>query len=143
MSTAATFHLDVVSPEGRLFGDAVLALHLRGGGGDLGIFPGHLQLLTDLPPGLLRIVLPHDERVLYVSGGILEVQPTQVTILADTVERPEDVNESAAEHARQEAEQSLKHHPAGTVDYQEAQQNLAEAMAKLQVIEWMRLRKKH
>ena len=139
-----TFQLDVVSPEGRLFGDRVSSLHLRGGGRELGIHPGHLQLLTDLPPGVLRIVISgHDERVLYVSGGILEVQPTQVTVLADTVERPEDVNEAAAQKARDEAEQALKTHEQGSLDYEDAQQNLAEALAKLQVIEWMRLRKKH
>lgn len=140
---SSTFHLDVVSPEGQIFAGDAKALHVRGAGGELGIMPGHLQLLTRLPAGAARIETETgDERVLFVSGGILEVQPDHVTIMADTVERPEDVNESAAKKAKAAAEEALKGKKQGTVDYQQAQQDLAEALAKLRVLELMRLRKK-
>ena len=78
---------------------------------------------------------------MYVSGGILEVQPSQVTILADQIERPVDVNETLAKKAKEEAEKMLAARKAGSDEYREAQMDLAEAMAKLRVLEIVRLRK--
>lgn len=137
-----TFALDIVSPEGHIFHGKAREFHARGKGGELGIFPGHLQLLTELPPGVARIVTPEEEEVLFISGGILEVQPDRVTVLADTVARPQDVNEAAAKDAKAAAQKALQGQKAGSRDYHKAQQELAEAMAKLRVVELMRLRKK-
>jgi len=137
-----TFHLDIVSPEGSIFSGDAEALHLRGGGGELGIFPGHLQLLTSVAPGAARII--HDggkQEVLFISGGVLEVQPEQVNIMADVVERPQDVNEAAAQQAKKEAEKALsgKLEPA---DYRKTLMDLEEAIAKLRVIELMRQKRR-
>ena len=103
-SSDAVFRLEVVSPEGELFSGDAKAVHVRGKGGALGIYPGHLQLLAALIPGAVRIETQDEDAVLYVSGGTIEVQPTVVTILADTAERPENVNVAAAEAAKAAAE---------------------------------------
>ena len=141
MATANTFKLDVVSPEGAIFSGDVDMLLIKGGDGDLGITPGHLQLLTSVAPGAVRIRHGNSEEILYISGGILEVQPTQVSIMADTVARPQDVNEAAALEAKQRAEKALT--AKGDVeDYRRSLHDLHEAMAKLKVIELMRQRRK-
>ena len=141
MATANTFKLDIVSPEGAIFSGDVEMLLIKGGDGDLGITPGHLQLLTSVAPGAVRIRHGNTEEILYISGGILEVQPTQVSIMADTVARPQDVNEAAALKAKQRAEKALSNK--GSADeYRKSLQDLQEAMAKLRVIELMRQRRK-
>lgn len=140
---AKQIKVDVVSPEGEMYSGNVSQLSLRGTEGELGISPGHLQLLTTIAPGPLRLIQSDgEEELLFVSGGILEVQPDHATILADTVERPQDVNEAAAQKAKEDAEAMLDGKKAGAKDFHEAQANLAEAMARLQVLELMRLRKK-
>lgn len=135
-----TFHLDVVSPEAQLYSGEAEMLLIKGAEGDLGITPGHLQLLTSIPPGVAHIYHEGAEELLYVSGGILEVQPSYVTILADVVKRPQDVNEAAAREAKKRAEQTLsgKVKPA---DFAEVKQELMEALAKLRVIELLRQQK--
>ncbi|MDO8953747.1 MAG: F0F1 ATP synthase subunit epsilon [Gammaproteobacteria bacterium] len=138
-----TVKLDIVSPEGEIFAGEAAALFVKGAEGELGLYPGHLQLLTRIAPGAVRILKADGhEELLYVSGGILEVQPHHISILADSVERPQDVNEAAALEAKQAAEKLLSAKD-GSVDYRKTQQDLAEAIAKLRVLELMRLRKKH
>lgn len=138
-----TVKLDIVSPEGQIFSDEATALFVKGAEGDLGLYPGHLQLLTKIAPGPVRIQqTDNHEELLYISGGMLEVQPHHITILADSVERPENVNEAAALEAKNEAEKILSSKESG-VDYKKTQSDLNEAIAKLRVLELMRLRKKH
>lgn len=140
---ARLMKLNVVSPEGEVYAGEVRMLSLRGTEGELGIAPGHLQLLTTIAPGPMKMTLENDEEsLLFVSGGVLEVQPDHVTVLADTVERAQDMNEAAAKEAKEAAERLLEGKKSGVKDFHEAQANLAEAMARLQVLELMRLRKK-
>jgi F-type H+-transporting ATPase subunit epsilon len=138
---AKTVKLDIVSPEGQIFAGEAEALFVKGAEGELGLYPGHLQLLTKIAPGAIRIQQTGQEELLYISGGLLEVQPHHISILADSVERPQDVNEAAALEAKQAAEKLLSSKDS-SVDYKKTQQDLAEAIAKLHVLELMRLRKK-
>lgn len=138
-----TMKVEIVSPEGAIYSGQASMLIIKGAEGDLGISPGHLQLLTRVVPGVVQIMgADNHEELLYISGGILEVQPHQVSILADTAERPQDVNEAAAVEAKKEAERLLAGKEA-KLDQQQVRQQLAEAMAKLRVLEIMRSRKKH
>ncbi len=141
MKPALTMKVSVVSPEGEIYAGEAERIYLRGAMGELGIAPGHLQLLTTIKPGPLRLVHAHqEEELLYVSGGILEIQPDCVSILADTIERPQDVNEAAALAAKKAAEDLLAGQQA-PIDRMRIQQELTEALAKLQVLELMRQRK--
>ncbi len=139
MQPTPTLHVAVVSPEKEMYAGEASMVFVRGEMGQMGIAPGHLQLLTTLRPGPLRLLQGEHETLLYVSGGILEVQPHSVTILADSIERPQDVNEAAALEAKQAAEALLKGREAPP-NAAEIQQQLLEATAKLQVLELMRNR---
>lgn len=130
--------VSVVSPEGEVFSGEAISLVIRGADGELGICYGHTQLLTSLPPGALRIKLEKEEKILYVEGGMLEVQPNQAIILADTVERPMDVNEEAAKEAKRKAQELLNNSKGDKVTFDQAQLQLAEAEARLRVLELMR-----
>lgn len=132
----------VVSPEAEMYSGEADMVFVKGANGDLGIAPGHLQLLTSIKPGALRLQHGSNEELLYISGGILEIQPDRVSILADSLERPQDVNEAAALEAKRAAEEMLKGQQ-GDFDRALVQQELIEATAKLQVLELMRLRKVH
>ena len=102
--------------------------------GELGIWPRHSPLLTALKPGPIRIVKAGgEEEIFYISGGILEVQPHIVTILADTVVRAGDLDEAAAIEAKERAEQALLNKQA-ELDYSKATAELAQAVAQLQAI---------
>ncbi|HCC77210.1 MAG TPA: F0F1 ATP synthase subunit epsilon, partial [Shigella sp.] len=103
--------------------------------GELGIFPGHAPLLTAIKPGMIRIVkqFGHEEFI-YLSGGIIEVQPGSVTVLADTAIRGQDLDEARALEAKRKAEEHIKSSH-GDVDYAQASAELAKAIAKLRVIE--------
>ena len=106
--------------------------------GELGILPRHAPLLTRIKPGVLKINLPDGgEELLYVSGGVLEVQPEKVTVLADIAERGDDLDEQRAEEARREAEDKLASGASG-LDYAKAQAELAQAAAQLQAIRRLR-----
>ena len=108
--------------------------------GELGIAPRHAPLLTRLNPGQVRVQLPDgEEEFYYVSGGLLEVQPHLVTVLADTAARAHDLDEAAAVRAKEEAERELQERT-GAMEVAEAQSQLAQAAAQLAAIE--RLRKK-
>ncbi|MGB1199706.1 MAG: F0F1 ATP synthase subunit epsilon, partial [Thalassotalea sp.] len=103
--------------------------------GELGIMPGHAPLLTSLKPGMARIVKKGGaEEVIYLSGGMLEVQPNHVTVLADIAVRGGDLDEQAAEAAKQRAEEQMNAH-GDDVNYAEAAAELARAVAQLRVIQ--------
>lgn len=128
-------NLNVVSAEEELFSGSIESLQITGSEGELGIMPGHAPLLTSLKPGMARIVKKGgDEEVIYLSGGMLEVQPNSVTVLADIAVRGGDLDEQAAEDAKQRAQEKLNAH-SDDVDYAEAAAELARAVAQLRVIQ--------
>ncbi|MFO1371085.1 MAG: F0F1 ATP synthase subunit epsilon [Candidatus Competibacteraceae bacterium] len=135
---AMTLHVDIVSAEKELFSGPAEMVTAPGELGELGILPRHSQLLTRLKPGQVRVRLQGgEEQLFYVSGGLLEVQPSLVTILSDTAERAKDLDEAAAQSAKQRAEQVIADHR-GDFEYARAKAELAEAIAQLQTIERLR-----
>lgn len=137
-----TMTLDIVSAEAAIFSGKVQSVVATGQGGELGIFPGHTALLTAIKPGQVFAVLEDGkEEVFYMSGGMLEVQPDSVTVLADTAERAADLDEAAAKAAMDRAEQVLSQHKSG-VEYSRAVAELAEAAAQLRAIHLLRDRSK-
>ncbi len=133
-----TIRVDIVSAEAEIFsGDATMVV-ATGELGELGITPRHAPLITRLKPGHVDVILASGERQqFYVSGGMLEVQPQVVTVLADTASRAADLDEAAALQARKEAEDALANRTA-EMDVAQAQTKLAEAMAQLQALERLR-----
>lgn len=130
-----TYRLDVVSAEKRMFSGVVQKIQVTGSEGELGIFPGHAPLLTAIKPGMVRIVKQcGDEAFIYLSGGLLEVQPNVVIVLADTAIRGEDLDETKALEAKQKAETHIGHSHSD-VDYAQVSAELAKAIAKLRVVE--------
>jgi len=137
---AMTIHCDIVSAEDEIFSGLVELLVAAGSEGDLGICYGHAPLLTSLQPGPVRLIKQNgEEEVYYVSGGYLEVQPNAVTVLADTALREGDMDESAAEAAKQEAVAALQSQGEG-MDYSKAAAQLAEAAAQLRTLKALRKR---
>lgn len=129
-----TMQIEIVSAEISIFSGEATHVVVTGLLGELGIYPGHTQLLTALKPGPVRIVKPDGEdEILYISGGILEVQPQLVSILADTAIRAPDLDELAALEAKEHAERVLSDKQAD-IDYAKATAELAQAVAQLQVI---------
>ncbi|WP_462156843.1 F0F1 ATP synthase subunit epsilon [Pseudoalteromonas sp. GB56] len=136
---AMTVHLDVVSAEGKIFSGRVETLQVTGSEGELGIYPGHAPLLTALKPGMVRLVKQlGGEELIYVAGGTLEVQPHNVTVLADTAVRAEELDEQAAEAAIRDAQEQMDKAQSGELDYQQAAVQLEEALAQLRVIRQLR-----
>ncbi|HIF9368964.1 TPA: F0F1 ATP synthase subunit epsilon [Photobacterium damselae] len=131
-----TFQLSIVSAEGPLFSGPAHALAVSGIDGELGIRPGHSPLLTKLKPGVASFVvdLQLPEEVLYISGGIVEVQPSIVTVLADTAMHGKDIDKARADEARRAAEENINKH-ADDVNFAQAQMELAKAMAQLRAVE--------
>lgn len=140
---ASTIRCDIVSAEEEIFQGEVQMVVATGEMGELGIAPRHAPLITRLRPGQIRVTLANgEEQLFYVSGGILEVQPQVVTVLADTAIRGGDLDEAKAQAAKAEAERIL----AGrgeAMDLAEAQMKLVEAMAQLQALERLRKNLKH
>ena len=137
---AMTVQLDVVSAEERIFSGLVESIQVTGSEGELGILPGHIPLLTGIKPGMLRIVKQFgEEHLIYVAGGVLEVQPHTITVLADVAVRAEDLDEQAALAAQKSAQEAMQHAGAD-FNYAEAAAQLAEAIAQLRLIQ--KLRKK-
>lgn len=135
---AMTVHLDVVSAQETMFSGRVETIQVTGSEGDLGIYPGHAPLLTALKPGMVRLVKQHGvEEVLYVAGGMLEVQPNHVSVLADVAVRAEDLDEAAAEAAQRSAEELIAN-PSADFNYAEAAAELAQAIAQLRVIKQLK-----
>ncbi|WP_347329871.1 F0F1 ATP synthase subunit epsilon [Marinimicrobium locisalis] len=139
---AMTFHCDIVSAEREIFSGLIKMVVAPGTEGELGIIYGHAPLLTALEPGPVRVVMDNDnedEQVYYVSGGYLEVQPYHVTILADTALRAGDMDEAAAEEAKEQALKQLTNQ-SGEIDYSRAAIELAEAAAQLRTLQSIRKR---
>lgn len=135
--------LDIVSAQAAIFSGQVKLLIATGQGGELGIYPGHTALLTALKPGQIRAVLQDDsEEVFYMSGGMLEVQPDCVTVLADTAQRAADLDESAVLAVKEAAERQLSERKAG-IEYSKALSELAEAAAQLRAIDMIRRKARH
>ena len=139
----STIRCDIVSAEKEIFHGNVSMVIATGEMGELGISPRHAPLITRLKPGQVRLKLENgDEQFFYVSGGILEVQPQVVTILADTAERAADLDEAAARKAKDEAERALANRT-DAIEIADAQNQLAQAMAQLQALEQLRRNLKH
>ncbi len=136
---AMTIHVDIVSAEKEIFSGAAEAVFASAVMGEVGIYPRHTQLLTRLKPGEVRLLINGKEEQYYVSGGMLEVQPHVVTILADTAIRADSIDEAAAKAAMHQAEQAVKNSTAKK-ELAEAQLELAKAVAQLRSFE--RARKK-
>lgn len=130
---AMTLQCDIVSAEAQIYSGLVELLVATGVEGELGVCYGHAALLTRLIPGPIRIIeSTGEEQVYYASGGFLEVQGDVVTVLADTAVRADDIDEAAAETARQDAEETLAKQ--GEIDYGRASAQLAEATAQLSAL---------
>jgi F-type H+-transporting ATPase subunit epsilon len=137
---AHTIHVDIVSAEGEIFSGEATMVFAPGSQGELGIAPRHAPLLTTLKAGEVRVQAEgQEEHSFYIGGGALEVQPHLVTVLADTAARARDLDEAAAQEAKQRAEEAVRTR-SDKMDIAEAQAELARAVAQLRAIE--RLRKK-
>ena len=135
---AITTHLDIVSAEKEIFSGVVEMVVATGEFGELGITPGHAPLLTVLKPGEVRVTHQGGaEEVFYVSGGMLEVQPFYVTVLADAVERAEDLDEAQALAAKARAEEAIAS-KSSEINYSVAAAELARAVAQIRAIEKIR-----
>ena len=139
---AMTMHVDIVSAETELFSGVVEVLVAPAVMGEVGIYPRHTPLLTPLKPGEIHITKQGGEdEYIYVSGGMMEVQPHTVTILSDTAVRAHDLDEAAAMEAKQAAEDAISDRE-GDIEIAQAQAKLAEAVAQLQMIDNLRKRKR-
>ena len=140
---ATTIRCDIVSAEAEIFHGAATLIVASGEMGELGITPRHAPLITRLKPGQVRVIAENgEEQFFYVSGGILEVQPQVVTVLADTATRAKDLDEAAALKAKDLAERELANRT-DKVEIAQAQVELAQAVAQLQAIEKLRRSRKH
>ena len=138
---AKTFHVDIVSAEQSIFSGEASLVVAPGEAGELGILPEHIPLLTRIKPGTVRIQQASGEdEVIYVSGGMMEVQPDIVTILADTSVRAHDLDEAKALEAKRRAEEALTNRTSA-FEVAKAQAELAEAAAQIAAIRKLRQRK--
>ncbi len=139
MSTP-TLRLDIVSAEKEIFSGNVEMIYVTGELGELGIAPGHSQLITVLKPGYVRALLPNqEEEIFYISGGMLEVQPYIASVLADTAMRADDIDEAAALLAKEQAEKSLAGKVAA-IDISKATAELAEVAAQIRTVQRLKRR---
>jgi F-type H+-transporting ATPase subunit epsilon len=136
-----TVHIDVVSAEASIFSGEAEFVVAPASAGEVGIYPNHAPMITTVKPGALRIKQADvaEETLIFISGGMLEVQPGLITVLADTAVRGHDLDEAKAIAAKEAAMEAMKNR-ASDMDYAKAQAELAEAVAQIQAIE--RLRKK-
>lgn len=135
---AMTMRLNIVSAEKEIFSSLAEMVVVPGAQGDMGIMPQHSQLLSTLKPGEVIITEQGGEKEsIYVSGGIIEVQPHVVTILSDTALRASDIDEAAAQNAKERAEDILGDQKS-KIDFAKAEAQLAEAVVQLRMIEQMR-----
>ena len=129
---------NIVSPEGELFSGEVEQLTAEGGEGEIAITPRHAPLLTSLKPGPVKLTLEGgEEEVFFASGGFLEVQPGEITLLTDVAERADGIDEAAAERAKELAERELEDQKSD-LDYSLAAAQLAEAAARLKALQMLR-----
>ncbi|MGJ8668370.1 MAG: F0F1 ATP synthase subunit epsilon [Oceanococcus sp.] len=125
--------VDIVSAEGEIYAGTASMVFAPAEMGEVGIAPRHAPLLTRLKPGVVRVQNGSEEQEFFVSGGLLEVQPSQVTVMADTAERAHDIDEAAAIEAKKRAEEALSQ--AGSdIDLARAQAELVEAAARLHLV---------
>jgi len=138
---ANTIHVDVVSAEEQIYSGEAEFVVLPGVVGELGIYPRHTPLLTQIKPGALRVKLPNqeEEELVFVQGGFLEVQPHRVTVLADTAIRAKDLDEVKALEAKKAAEEAMRNQTSKEA-IASAEAELAVAMAQLEAIRKMRHR---
>src|SRR5579859_5466310 len=139
MATRDTLHVEVVTAERELYNGEANLVSAPGSEGRLGILPRHAALLTTLAPGELRIQLNGAEEPLFVSGGFLEVSDNNVTVLADTAEHAEEIDQARAEEARRRAQERLAQ-TQSNVDRAELQGALERAMARIRVADLARRR---
>ena len=132
MSMAATLHVDVVSVEENIFSGEATFVALPGEVGELGIYPRHTPLITRIKPGAVRILRADNgqEEFVFVAGGILEVQPNAVTVLADTAIRGKDLDEAKANEAKKHAEEAMRN-AKSDIDFAKAQSEFAEMAAQI------------
>ena len=136
---ANTIHVDVVSAEEQIYSGEAEFVVLPGEAGELGIYPRHTPLITRIKPGTVRIKPEGggEEELIFVAGGILEVQPKVVTVLADTAIRGQDLDEAKALEAQKRAEEAM-HDRSGKMEYAKAAAELAEAAAQIAAIRKLR-----
>jgi F-type H+-transporting ATPase subunit epsilon len=135
---AMTIHVDVVSAEELIFSGLAEFVVLPGEAGELGILPGHMPLMTRIKPGAVRVQMSDGkEELIFVAGGLLEVQPGLVTVLADTAIRGADLDQAKALDAKKMAEEAMVNR-GSAMDYARAQVELAEAIAQLAAIDRLR-----
>ena len=141
---ANTIHVDVVSAEEQIYSGPAEFVALPGEQGELGIYPKHTPLITRIRPGAVRIQVPGqaEEEFVFVAGGLLEVQPNAVTVLADTAIRGKDLDAAKAAAAKKRAEEALANN-SGAIDYAKAQAELASAIGQLAAIAKLRATAKH
>jgi len=139
---ADLIHVDISSAEAALFSGEAEMVFAPAEQGEVGIAPKHSPLLTRLAPGEVRVVTGKGEQVFFVSGGVLEIQPSVVTILSDVAERAADIDEAAALEAKRKAEETLAQRQKDEVDLARAQAELAESLARLRVLQRIRDRKR-
>ena len=133
-----TIHCDIVSAQEEIFSGEASMVFATGSVGELGISPRHAPLITQLRPGPVRVQKPDgEEAFFFVGGGILEVMPHIVTVLADTAVRADDLDKAAAVRAKEEAERQLQDQT-GEMEVAEAQARLLEAAAQLRALEQLR-----
>ena len=138
---AMTIHVDIVSAEEQIFSGLAEFVALPGESGELGILPGHMPLMTRIKPGAVRVRAQNatEEELIFVAGGLLEVQPGLVTVLADTAIRGHDLDEAKATEAKRLAEEAMKN-AKSDIDFAAAQSEFAAMAAQLAAIQ--KLRKK-
>ncbi len=136
-----TIQCDIVSAQEEIFSGEAAMVFATGNVGELGISPRHAPMITQLKPGPVRVQQPDgEEAFFFVGGGILEVQPHLVTVLADTAVRADDLDEAAAVRAKEEAERELADQT-GEIEVAEAQARLLEAAAQLRAVKQLRKNK--
>lgn len=137
-----TIHVDIVSAEAEIYSGPAVMVHAPAQMGEVGIAPRHTPLVTRLNPGDVRVQKDDgEEEIIYVSGGILEVQPHIVTVLSDTAIRAGDIDEAAAQEAKRLAEERIAHQQ-DEYDFARARAELAEAAAQLQTLQRLRRRQR-
>jgi F-type H+-transporting ATPase subunit epsilon len=137
---AMTLHVDIVSAEQEIFSGTAEMVFAPLLTGEVGILPRHAPLLAPLKPGEVRVRTGHEELAFYVSGGMLEVQPHVVTVLADTALRAKDIDEASALKAKERAEEAMRNRQSD-MDYAKAQAELAQAVAQLRALRKLREQK--
>lgn len=138
---AMTIHVDIVSAEEQIFSGLAEFVALPGEAGELGILPGHMPLMTRVKPGAVRVKVQNqpEEELVFVAGGLLEVQPNLVTVLADTAIRGKDLDEAKALDAKRLAEEALQNR-GSALEYAKAQSELASALAQIAAINRLKKR---